>query len=153
VSWISWYFVCTFGGDFVTVANYFRKKFLAPIHPLLIAVFGPSQTRAELYRADRSLGVLELIFPFVCCCSSRPRPCRITPWWRSYSTTNMHFQLLACYGRGKCFWRWLSTTSNFVLLGIFDFVISSDACHCFIYHSGCLLICSLRRRNEFLTTG
>jgi hypothetical protein len=29
----SWCFVRTFGGDFGTVANYFRKNFSAPIHP------------------------------------------------------------------------------------------------------------------------
>jgi hypothetical protein len=31
-----------FGGDFGTVASYFRKKFLAPIHTPLVAIFGPS---------------------------------------------------------------------------------------------------------------
>jgi hypothetical protein len=32
-SWTSWCVVRAFGGDFGIVANYSRKKFLAPIHP------------------------------------------------------------------------------------------------------------------------
>jgi hypothetical protein len=40
--WTSQCFIHAFGGDFGTVAKYFQKKFLALIHPPLVAVFGSS---------------------------------------------------------------------------------------------------------------
>jgi hypothetical protein len=36
-----------FDGDIGTATKYFEKKFTAPIHPPLVAVFGPSEAEGE----------------------------------------------------------------------------------------------------------